>query len=49
MTTTYNATIFVSNGNFYGVDTVAGSALPTDVNRNPFTSDQASGDSYFGI
>lgn len=49
MTTTYNAPIFVSNGNFYGVDSVAGSALPTDVNGNPFMSDQASGDSYFVI
>jgi hypothetical protein len=49
MTITNNALIFVSNGNFSSVDSVMVSALPTDVNGNPFMSDQESGDSYFVI
>jgi hypothetical protein len=49
MTSTYNAPVFVSNGNFFGIDSNAQSSLPTDINGMPFPSDQASSSSFFVI
>jgi len=51
VTSTYQAQVFVTQGNFYGIDTSADvqAAMPTDANGNQFPTSADMSNSYFVV